>query len=53
MGRTPDRKKSHHVVSCEVTRTLFNKIGEESNAKGVSKSEVIRTALRDYLYIAE
>lgn len=53
MGRTPERKKSHHVVSCEVTKALFSKLDEESNAKGVSKSEVIRTALRDYLHIAE
>lgn len=53
MGRTPERKKSHHVVSCEVTKGLFSKLGEESKAKGKSKSELIRTALRDYLYSAE
>lgn len=53
MGRTPERKKSHHVVSCEVTKALFNKLGEESKAKGRSKSELIRTALHDYLHTAE
>lgn len=50
MGRTIERKKSHHVVSCEVTKAMFNKLDEESKAKGRSKSETIRTALRDYLY---
>lgn len=36
-----------------MTKALFTKLGEKPNAKGISKSEVIRTALRDYLYIAE
>lgn len=53
MGRTKERKKDYRILSCEVPKSLSERLIEETKAAGRSKSEIIRTALRDYLDTAK
>lgn len=53
MGRTEERKRDYRILSCEVPKSLSERLTEETETAGKSKSEIIRTALRDYLDTAK
>ncbi len=53
MARTEERKKNFRNISCEVNNSLFKKLEWEAKLRGTSKAEIIRAALRDYLYIVK
>ena len=50
MGRTEERKSNFKILSCEVPNSLYRKLDIETKAMRKTKSEMIRSALNDYLY---
>lgn len=41
------------MMSFELPKTMFNKIAKTAKAQGISKSDVVRFALKEYLSILD
>lgn len=48
--KTEERKKTHMTVSCEITRAFNEQLRTAAFKENISKSELIKRALTEYLY---
>lgn len=49
MTAKQDRKQHYETLSAEVTTTFLERIGAEARKRSITKSELVRRAVAEYL----